>query len=149
MIKLINDDFKNYRGEEKADLILTDIPYNIGRNAYASNPRWWNNGNVKDGKSEKADSMFFETDEDFNIDSFLEFCKNNLKEDSSVVVFCSFEEQFEIISKKMIKNWFNMKFTKREHHPNEKDVELLEQFIKLFTNVDDHVIDFCMWGGST
>ena len=70
---LINDDFNNFNYEERANLILTDIPYNIGKDAYASNPQWWKNGDYKNGKSEKANSKFFETDENFNIDNFLKF----------------------------------------------------------------------------
>ena len=99
MIKLFNGDFNNFNEEVKANLILTDIPYNIGVDAYASNPQWWKNGNVREGKSEKAKSKFFETDEGFNIDKFLLFCKEHLLKDSSVIVFCSFEQQFEIISR--------------------------------------------------
>ena len=96
---LINDDFNNVELEEKVDLILIDIPYNIGVDAYASNVRWWNNGNFKNGRSEKAESKFFETDENFNIDLMLSYCQKNLKENSHVVIFCSYEQQFEIITK--------------------------------------------------
>ena len=45
---IYNDDFNNITLKEKADLILIDIPYNIGKDAYASNPQWWKNGNIKD-----------------------------------------------------------------------------------------------------
>ena len=55
-----NDDFNNFEKYNlpKASLILTDIPYCIDKDAYASNPRWWKNGNVKDGRSEKANTSF-------------------------------------------------------------------------------------------
>lgn len=61
MIRLYNDDFMNYNKYtyNKAKLILTDIPYNIGLNAYASNPQWWKGGEVKNGKSELAKTEFF------------------------------------------------------------------------------------------
>lgn len=97
---IINDDFNNYKKYKipKADLILTDIPYNIGTDAYASNPRWWRNGNVAEGKSEKANSKFFNGDGEFQLEKFLDFCSNNLKEDGSVIVFCSHFQQFQIIS---------------------------------------------------
>lgn len=78
-MKLINDDFNNYEkyNLEKAKLILTDIPYCIGKDAYASNPQWWKNGNIKEGYSEKSNSEFFKNDnkENFSIDKFLEFCQ--------------------------------------------------------------------------
>ena len=37
---LINDNFQNYKKYNipKAQLIIADIPYNLGNNAYASNP---------------------------------------------------------------------------------------------------------------
>lgn len=95
-----NDNFMNYRNYKmkKAKLILTDIPYCIGFNAYASNPQWWKDGNISKGYSEKAKQEFFKNDSNFNIDNFLEFCSDNLEENGSVIVFCSFIQQFEIIS---------------------------------------------------
>ena len=41
MVNLYNMDFNNFNEDVKVKLILTDIPYNIGRDAYASNPQWW------------------------------------------------------------------------------------------------------------
>ena len=69
---IINDNFNNYKKYNipKADLILTDIPYNIGVNAYASNPQWWRNGNVAEGKSEKAKSKFLMEMVNFNLRTF-------------------------------------------------------------------------------
>lgn len=99
MIKIYNNDFNNFNEEVKANLILTDIPYNIGINAYASNPQWWKNGDVSKGRSSKAESKFFESDENFSIDNFLLFCKKHLKENSSAIIFCSIEELGEIILK--------------------------------------------------
>ena len=40
-IELYHDNFQNYRRygiPSKAQLVIADIPYNLGRNAYASNP---------------------------------------------------------------------------------------------------------------
>lgn len=98
---IINDDFNNYEKYNipKADLILTDIPYCIGLNAYASNRSWWKDGNVANGKSKRAKTEFFSGEGQFDIDQFLSFCKNNLKENGSVIVWCSHLQQFEIISK--------------------------------------------------
>jgi len=70
---LIKGDYKNYLFENSFDFILADIPYNIGADAYASNPQWWKNGNVKEGYSEKAESKFFEKDENFNIEEMLQY----------------------------------------------------------------------------
>ena len=41
-IELYRDNFQNYRryGIPKAQLVIADIPYNIGADAYGSNPMW-------------------------------------------------------------------------------------------------------------
>ena len=98
MINLINNDYRKVVLPEKVDLILIDIPYNIGANAYASSNKWWIGKDFRNGKSEFAESLFFETDENFNIEEMLDYCKRNLKEDSKVVIFCSYEQQFTIIN---------------------------------------------------
>lgn len=108
MEKLYNNDYRKVELEEKVDFILCDIPYNIGANAYASNPRWWKDGDFRNGKSEKAKSKFFETDEDFSIDDLLLYIIQNLKEDCSAVIFCSIEELSEIIQKYKIYGFKNI-----------------------------------------
>jgi site-specific DNA-methyltransferase (adenine-specific) len=42
---LINDHFQNYKKYNipKAQLIIADIPYNLGNNAYASSSQWYIN----------------------------------------------------------------------------------------------------------
>ena len=54
--KLYNDHFQNYKtyGIPKAQLIIADIPYNIGNNAYGSNPSWYIDGDNKNGESHLA-----------------------------------------------------------------------------------------------
>ena len=44
--KLFHDNFQNYKryGIPKAQLVIADIPYNIGDNAYGSNPMWYKGG---------------------------------------------------------------------------------------------------------
>lgn len=44
--KLFHDNFQNYKryGIPKAQLVIADIPYNIGNNAYGSNPMWYRGG---------------------------------------------------------------------------------------------------------
>ena len=54
-IEIYNDNFQNYKkyGIPKAQLVIADIPYNLGKNAYASNPLWYNGGDNKKGESKK------------------------------------------------------------------------------------------------
>ena len=66
---LIHDNFQNYKvyNIPKAQLVIADIPYNIGIDAYASNPTWYIDGDNKQGESLKAKSSFFSTDGNFNL----------------------------------------------------------------------------------
>lgn len=43
---LIRDNYQNFKAYQlpKAQLIIADIPYNIGKNAYGSNPVWYVGG---------------------------------------------------------------------------------------------------------
>lgn len=45
-IELFNDHFQNFKryGIPHAQLIIADPPYNLGKNAYASNPVWYVGG---------------------------------------------------------------------------------------------------------
>jgi len=45
--------FQNFKVYQipKAQLIIADIPYNLGKNAYASNPSWYNDGDNKNGET--------------------------------------------------------------------------------------------------
>ena len=51
--EIYNDHFQNYRryAIPKAQLVIADIPYNIGKNAYGSNPNWYVGGEIKNGQS--------------------------------------------------------------------------------------------------
>lgn len=107
-IELYNDHFQNYKtyGIPKAQLIIADIPYNIGRDAYGSNPSWYVDGDNKNGESALAGKEFFDTDKDFRITEFLHFCSKMLVKEPKepgkapcMVVFCEFEQQFELIRK--------------------------------------------------
>lgn len=59
-IRLINDSFQNYKsyGIPKAQLVLTDVPYVLGTNAYASNPSWYVGGITRTGRVTKQDEPF-------------------------------------------------------------------------------------------
>ena len=105
---LINDHFQNYKQYNipKAQLIIADIPYNIGKDAYGSNPSWYVDGDNKNGESDLAGKTFFDTDENFKISEFLHFCTKMLKPEPKetgkapcMIVFCEFEQQFELITK--------------------------------------------------
>jgi DNA (cytosine-5-)-methyltransferase len=107
-IELFNDHFQNYKayGIPKAQLIIADIPYNIGKDAYGSNPSWYINGDNSNGESELAGKTFFDTDNDFRISEFLHFCSKMLIKEPKetgkspcMIVFCEFEQQFELIRK--------------------------------------------------
>lgn len=123
-IKLINDHFQNYKvyGIPKAQLLLTDIPYNIGVNAYGSNPSWYVDGDNKNGESALAGKTFFDTDERFKIPEFLHFCSKMLKPEPKergkapcMIVFCSFEQQMILIEeakKHGLNNYINLVFRK-------------------------------------
>jgi site-specific DNA-methyltransferase (adenine-specific) len=106
--KLFNDHFQNYKvyNIPKAQLIIADIPYNVGKNAYGSNPSWYINGDNKNGESELAGKEFFDTDKDFRVSEFLHFCSTMLRKEPKekgqapcMIVFCEFEQQFELIEK--------------------------------------------------
>ena len=64
---LINDHFQNFKGYQipPAQLVIADIPYNVGKNAYGSNPMWYVGGDNKNGESELAGKEFFDTDKNF------------------------------------------------------------------------------------
>lgn len=44
--ELYHDNFQNFKryNIKKAQLVIADIPYNIGENAYGSNPQWYEGG---------------------------------------------------------------------------------------------------------
>ncbi len=103
---LINDHFQNYKvyAIPKAQLIIADIPYNVGINAYGSNPSWYINGDNKKGESNLAGTEFFDTDKDFRVKEFMHFCSTMVIEEPKetgkapcMIVFCEFEQQFMLI----------------------------------------------------
>lgn len=113
---LIHDHFQNFKVYQipKAQLIIADIPYNLGNNAYASNPAWYKDGDNSNGESELAGKEFFDTDKDFRPAEFMHFCSTMLKKETKrekdpddkkrqksdapcMIVFCEFEQQFYLI----------------------------------------------------
>jgi site-specific DNA-methyltransferase (adenine-specific) len=101
-IELFNDNFQNYKSygiPAKAQLVIADIPYNLGNNAFASNPMWYVDGDNKNGESKNANKSFFNTDNNFNIAEYFHFCSKLLKKEPketgqapAMIVFCSFQQ---------------------------------------------------------
>lgn len=105
-LELFNDNFQNFKRYNipKAQLIIADIPYNIGENAYASNPAWYVDGDNKNGESKNARATFFNSDTNFNIAEYFHFCTRLLKKEPKgrgkapcMIVFCSFQQMQMVI----------------------------------------------------
>lgn len=111
--ELYNDNFQNYKcyNIPKAQLVIADIPYNIGCNFYGSNPMWYINGDNSNGESKLAGKSAFNTDFNFNINEYFHFCNKLLKPEpksksergrssdaSSMLIFCSLQQLQDIIS---------------------------------------------------
>lgn len=100
-IELYHDNFQNFKRYNipKAQLVIADIPYNIGAAAYASNPMWYQGGDNKNGESNLAKQSFFHTDGNFKIAEYMHFCNRLLKKEPkekgqapAMIVFCAFEQ---------------------------------------------------------
>lgn len=130
---IYRDHFQNYKSYAipKAQLIIADIPYNLGNNAYASNPSWYKDGDNKNGESELAGKSFFDTDEDFRPAEFMHFCSTMLKSEKKqtkeegekrqkssspcMIVFCAFDQQMyliELAKRYGLNNYINLVFRK-------------------------------------
>jgi len=112
---IFNNHFQNFKVYQipKAQLIIADIPYNLGKNAYASNPVWYEGGDNKNGESHLAGKSFFDTDEDFRPAEFMHFCSTMLKSENKkikiegelrqkgnapcMIIFCAFDQQMYLI----------------------------------------------------
>jgi len=121
---LINDHFQNFKRYNipKAQLVIADIPYNVGKNAYGSNPSWYVNGDNKNGESELAGTEFFDTDKNFKPAEFMHFCsklmcKEKKEKNTSpcMIVFCAFDQQMyliELAKQYGINRYINLVFRK-------------------------------------
>ena len=99
--EIYHDNFQNYKRYNipKAQLVITDIPYNLGVNAYASNPSWYNGGDNSNGESKLAGKTFFNCDGQFKIAEYFHFCNRLLRKEPkekgqapAMIVFCAFEQ---------------------------------------------------------
>ena len=122
---LIHDHFQNAKTYNipRAQLMIADIPYNIGTDFYASRPDWYVDGDNKNGESSKAHKAAFYTDFTFNIADFFAFGNRLLKKEPSrgekdapcMIVFCSFQQIPEVIrqaEKYGFKNYIPLVFCK-------------------------------------
>jgi len=133
MTMVYRDHFQNYKSYAipKAQLIIANIPYNLGNNAYASNPKWYKDGDNANGESEHAGKSFFDTDEDFRPAEFMHFCSTMLKAEKKrekvegearakgdapcMIVFCAFDQQMyliELAKRYGLNNYINLVFRK-------------------------------------
>lgn len=106
-IELYNDSMQNWKKYpiQKAQLVLADVPYNVGNNFYGSNPMWYNGGDNKNGESKLAGKAAFASDYNFNLYEYFHFCSQLMKKEPEkggargrssdapcMIVFCSFEQ---------------------------------------------------------
>ena len=105
--EIYRDSMQNFRryGIPKAQLIIADVPYNVGTNFYGSNPSWYIGGDNKNGESKLAGKSAFNSDFNFNLYEYFHFCSKMLKKDDTkplqrgrssnspcMIVFCAFEQ---------------------------------------------------------
>jgi site-specific DNA-methyltransferase (adenine-specific) len=123
-VELYNDHFQNFKVYQlpKAQLIIADPPYNLGKNAYASNPSWYVGGDNKNGESELAGKEFFDTDINFKPAEFMHFCSQMLVKEPKetgkapcMILFCAFEQlhyYIELGQRYGLKNYIPLVFRK-------------------------------------
>ena len=109
--ELYNDSMQGWKGYpiQKAQLIIADVPYNVGTNFYGSNPMWYVGGDNKNGESKLAGKAAFASDFNFNLYEYFHFCSRLMKKETDsngrgrssdspcMIVFCSFEQQHTLI----------------------------------------------------
>lgn len=128
--EIYRDSFQNSKryGIPKAQLIIADVPYNVGTNFYGSNPSWYVNGDNKNGESKLAGKSAFNSDFNFNLYEYFHFCSRMLVKDDTkplsrgrssnspcMIVFCSFEQLPTLIDagkKHGFKNYIPLVFVK-------------------------------------
>jgi site-specific DNA-methyltransferase (adenine-specific) len=128
--EIYRDSMQNYKkyAIPPAQLIIADVPYNVGTNFYGSNPMWYKGGDNKNGESKLAGKSAFNSDFNFNLYEYFHFCHKMMrKEDMSkqargrssnspcMIVFCSFEQQATLIDaakKHGFKNYIPLVFIK-------------------------------------
>lgn len=124
-IELYRDNFQNFKryNVPRAQLVIADIPYNLGNNAYASSNQWYVDGENKNGESKLANKSFFNTDNNFNIAEYFHFCHKLLikepKEKNqapAMIIFCAFSQMpmlIEYAGKHGFKKHYPLFFVKK------------------------------------
>ncbi len=128
--ELYRDNMQNYKKYSipPAQLIIADVPYNVGNNFYGSNPMWYNGGDNKNGESKCAGKAAFNSDFKFNLYEYFHFCSKMLKKEDTkpiqrgrssnspcMIVFCAFEQIQTLINaaaKHGFKNYIPLVFIK-------------------------------------
>lgn len=122
--EIFHDNFQNYKKYNipKAQLVIADIPYNIGADAYGSNPMWYNGGDNSNGESKLAKKSFFNSDGYFKIAEYMHFCSRLLKPEPkekgkapAMIVFCAFYQIQTVVeygARYGFKKWFPIFFCK-------------------------------------
>jgi len=128
--ELYNDSMQGWKCYpiQKAQLIIADIPYNVGNNFYGSNPMWYVGGDNKNGESKLAGKSAFASDYNFNVYEYFHFCSRLMRKDDTkpqgrgrssnspcMIVFCSFEQTHDLINaanKQGFKNYIPLTFIK-------------------------------------
>lgn len=110
--ELYNDSMQSWKCYpiQKAQLIIADVPYNVGNNFYGSNPVWYKGGDNKNGESDKAGKAAFYSDYNFNLYEYFHFCSRLMKKEPKrggvrgrssdapcMIVFCSFQQMHTLI----------------------------------------------------
>lgn len=110
--EIYRDSMQNYKkyAIPPAQLIIADVPYNVGKNFYGSNPSWYVGGDNKNGESKLAGKAAFNSDFNFNLYEYFHFCSKMLKKDDTkplsrgrssnspcMIVFCAFEQMQTLI----------------------------------------------------
>ena len=110
--EIYNDSMQNWKSKpiQKAQLIIADVPYNIGNQFYGSNPVWYNGGDNKNGESKLAGKAAFASDFNFNLHEYFHFCSRLMRKEPErggargrsseapcMIVFCSFQQQATLI----------------------------------------------------
>lgn len=111
--ELYNDSMQSWKCYpiQKAQLIIADVPYNIGTNFYGSNPSWYVGGDNSNGESKLAGKAAFASDYNFNLYEYFHFCSRLMKKEPKkggrrgqssdapcMIVFCSFQQQATLIN---------------------------------------------------
>lgn len=111
--ELYNDSMQSWKCYpiQKAQLIIADVPYNVGNNFYGSNPSWYVGGDNRNGESKLAGKAAFTSDYNFNLYEYFHFCSRLMKKEPKkggrrgqssdapcMIVFCSFQQQATLIN---------------------------------------------------